>query len=79
MFTLTTVQMTNLPLWRKIGMICFAKSGQTEDLYSVEERIFNIMLYVQYVHSLLRFSRCGKLVAELQDTLGTQKTGNVRR
>jgi hypothetical protein len=39
---LMTVQVTKLPLQRKIsktGMICFAKPGLTDDLYTVQERI----------------------------------------
>jgi hypothetical protein len=48
-----TVQVAKLPLMHKlnkIGMICLAKSRQTEDIYIVKGKIFNIMLYVQYVH-----------------------------
>jgi hypothetical protein len=45
--------MTKLPLQnniRDIDMICFAKPGLAEDLYSAQGRIFNNMLYVRYVH-----------------------------
>jgi hypothetical protein len=31
-------------------MICFAKPGLIENFCIVKERIFNNMLYVQYVH-----------------------------
>jgi hypothetical protein len=48
-----TVQVTKLSLkhkLNKIGMICLTKSRLTEDIYIVKGKIFNIMLYVQYVH-----------------------------
>jgi hypothetical protein len=42
---LTTVQVNKLPLWhkiRKIGMICFAKPGLTENLYLEQKEEFSI-------------------------------------
>jgi hypothetical protein len=51
---LTTVQATKLPLWHKISkinMICFAKLGLTQDLYTVQKQeFFSNMLLVLYVH-----------------------------
>jgi hypothetical protein len=49
---LTTVQVTNLPLYhkiRKIGMICSVKPVLTEDLCGAKGRLFNSMLYVQNI------------------------------
>jgi hypothetical protein len=50
---LTTVQVTKLPLkhkTRKVGMICFAKPVQIEDLYTAQKAEFSInILYVRYV------------------------------
>jgi hypothetical protein len=46
---LTTVQVTKQPLYhkiRKIGMICFAKSVLTEDLYTVQKKEFAIACYM---------------------------------
>jgi hypothetical protein len=36
----------------KLGMICFAKPGRTEELYtySAQRRISSIMLYLRYLH-----------------------------
>jgi hypothetical protein len=42
---LMTAEMTKLPLKyevRKVGMICFAKPGLTEDLYMVQKEEFLI-------------------------------------
>jgi hypothetical protein len=46
---LTTVLVTKLPLWhkiRKIGMICFAKRGLTEDLWLGQKEEFLITCYM---------------------------------
>jgi hypothetical protein len=45
---LITAQETKLPLWHKISkidMICFAKSGLTEDLYIVHKEEFSVTCY----------------------------------
>jgi hypothetical protein len=43
---LTTVQLTKLPLWHKIDMIYFAKSGLTKDLCIVQKKEFSITSYM---------------------------------
>jgi hypothetical protein len=46
---LTTVQMTKLPLYHKmskVDIICFPKSGLTEDLYIVHKKEFSITCYM---------------------------------
>jgi hypothetical protein len=46
---LTTVQVTKLPLQRKIrknGMICFAKPLLTEDLYILQKEEFSKTCYM---------------------------------
>jgi hypothetical protein len=46
---LKTIQVTKLPLYHKIskiGMICFAKPGLTEDLYIVQKQEFSITCYM---------------------------------
>jgi hypothetical protein len=55
MANLTTVQVTKLPLYHKIlklGMICVAKPGITDELYIVYTEEFPVSntLYVRYVH-----------------------------
>jgi hypothetical protein len=46
---LTTFEMTKLPMYHKIikiGMICFAKPGLTEDLYIVKKEKFSKTCYI---------------------------------
>jgi hypothetical protein len=46
---LTTVQVAKLPLSRKInkiGMICYTKSGLTENLYIVQKEELSITCYM---------------------------------
>jgi hypothetical protein len=45
---LMTIQVTKLPLYHKIckiGMICFAKPGLTEDFYKVQKKEFTVTCY----------------------------------
>jgi hypothetical protein len=56
---LTTVEVTKLPLWHKlnrIGIICIAKSGLTEELYILWKEYFSITCYMCDMYFWRRWS-----------------------